>query len=76
VGGNAATNAGNGGIGLISAITGTDTYYGGGGGGGVHTSGLGSPGLGGLGGGGNGAVSIVTRTERLTPAAAEVELAG
>jgi hypothetical protein len=65
-GGGAAANganavahyAGNGGIGVLSSITGDATYYGGGGGGGYYDTNypvLAYPGLGGLGGGGNGA---------------------
>ena len=48
------TNAGSGGIGIQSGITGTLTYYAGGGGGATNQV-VPSTGLGGLGGGGNGA---------------------
>ncbi|CAN2241091.1 lectin_L-type domain containing protein [Candidatus Planktophila versatilis] len=48
-------NAGSGGIGVQSSITGSDVYYGGGGGGGKRTGGIyGAVGTGGNGGGGNG----------------------
>lgn len=52
-----AVQSGNGGPGLPSTITGTQTYYCGGGGGGLHgaaTASNGVPGIGGLGGGGMG----------------------
>jgi hypothetical protein len=52
-GANGGTYGGNGGIGVVSTITGTSVYYGGGGGGGYYTGG--TPGTGGLGGGANGA---------------------
>jgi hypothetical protein len=48
------TNAGAGGDGLQSDITGSNTYYAGGGGGGCHESVTVTGGLGGQGGGGNG----------------------
>ena len=48
-----AYNGGDGGIGLLSSITGSDIYYGGGGGGGKRTN-DGTAGDGGNGGGGNG----------------------
>lgn len=48
-------NAGSGGIGVLSSITGSDVYYGGGGGGGKRAGGIyGAVGTGGSGGGGNG----------------------
>ena len=59
-GANASTNAGNGGNGVQSNITGTATYYGGGGGGGQYT---GSAGTGGYGGGANGAPSYNPSTK-------------
>jgi len=46
----------NGGIGRLSSITGTATYYAGGGGSGIWT-GIGPAGVGGLGGGGSGGIS-------------------
>jgi len=48
-----STQDGAGGIGILSSITGTSTYYGGGGGGGSYSSA--TVGAGGLGGGGSGA---------------------
>lgn len=46
-----SSTAGNGGVGILSDISGSSTYYGGGGGGGKKSN---NPGTGGLGGGGNG----------------------
>jgi hypothetical protein len=55
VGGNGSSQvAGNGGIGLLSSISGTPTYYGGGGGGGCVAGFSYTGGTGGAGGGGNG----------------------
>lgn len=53
-------NGGNGGAGILSAITGNNVYYGGGGGGGGAQN---DPfGIGGIGGGGNGANTATTAT--------------
>ena len=56
---------GNGGDGILSSITGIDTYYGAGGGGGSGIGG-GGIGLGGLGGGGNGGTKIISTTDGIS----------
>lgn len=60
-----ASYGGNGGNGILSSITGIDTYYGAGGGGGSGIGG-GGIGLGGLGGGGNGGTKIISTTNGIS----------
>jgi hypothetical protein len=66
VGGNSVinTSSGNGGVGLQSGISGTNTYYAGGGGGGSYSHGGGS---GGNGGGGRGGDNIENASQSGTP---------